>query len=108
LIPILLITLTIESAVVLGYLHWRKKPLQPLLYTSLCINLITQSLLWIGLNLFFRRYLVALLVGEILIWVIESLLLFVMPANRLRFMEAVFLSLSMNLASFGLGWFLPI
>jgi hypothetical protein len=97
----------IESAVVVGYSLWRKKPVQPILYTSLCINFITQSLLWIVLYLFFRRYLIALLVGEILIWAIESLLLYIVPANQLRFTQAVFLSLSMNLASFMLGWFLP-
>jgi hypothetical protein len=108
LIPTLLITIIIESAVVVGYSLWRKKPVRPILSTSLCINIITQSLLWIFLNLFFRRYLVALLVGEALIWAIESLLLFVVRANRLRFMEAIFLSLSMNLLSFALGWFLPI
>jgi hypothetical protein len=59
------------------------------------------------LNLFFQRYLIALLVSEMLIWVIEGLLLSIVPANRLRFMEAVFLSLSMNLASFALGWIMP-
>jgi hypothetical protein len=108
LIPTLLITVIIESAVVVGFSLWRKKPVQPILYTSLCINIITQSLLWIVLNLFVRGYLIALLVGEVLIWVIESLLLLVVPANRLRFMEAVSLSLSMNLMSFAIGWYLPI
>jgi hypothetical protein len=107
LIPTLLITIIIESAVVVGYSLWRKKPVRPILYTSLCINIITQSLLWIFLNLFFRRYLIALLVSEALIWAIESFVLYVMPANRLRFMEAIFLSLGMNLLSFALGWFLP-
>ena len=106
-IPTLLVTVLVESAVVIGYSLWRKKPIQPILYTGLCINLITQSLLWIVLNLFFQNYLIVLLVGEILIWIIESILLFLVPANRLQFMEAVFLSLSMNLASFMLGWFLP-
>jgi hypothetical protein len=108
LILTLLITVIIEGAVVVGYSLWRRKPIQPILYTSLCINLITQSLLWIALNLFFRRYLIALFVGEILIWAIESLLLSVVPANRLRLTEAVFLSLGMNFVSFVPGWFLPI
>jgi hypothetical protein len=72
------------------------------------MNLITQSLLWIALNLFFSHYLIALLVSEILIWLIESILLYSFPANQLGFMEALFLSLSMNLTSFALGWFLPI
>jgi hypothetical protein len=91
LIPTLLITIIIESAVVVGYSLWRKKPVRPILYTSLCINIITQSLLWIFLNLFFRRYLIALLVGEALIWAIESFLLFIVPANRLLFDGGYFL-----------------
>jgi hypothetical protein len=107
LISTLIITVIIESAVAVGYSLWRKKPIQPILYTSLCINLITQSLLWIVLNLFFQHYLIALLVGEFLIWVFESLVLYVVPANQLRFIEAVILCLNMNLVSFALGWFLP-
>jgi hypothetical protein len=92
----------------MGYSLRRRKPIQPILYTSLCINLITQSLLWVALNLFFQHYLIALLTGEIMIWVAESLLLYAVPANRLHFMEAVLLSFSMNVASFAPGWFLPI
>jgi hypothetical protein len=107
LISTLLITIIIESAVVVGYSLLRKNPIQPILCTSLCANLITQSLLWIALNVFFRYYLIALLIGEIAIWVIESFLLYFVPANRLGFIEATLLSLSMNLASFALGWSMP-
>ena len=39
---------------------------------------------------------------------IESALLYVIPANRLRFSDALLLSLGMNLVSFALGWFLPV
>lgn len=92
----------------LGYSLWRKKRIRPILYTSLSINLVTQALLWMALTLFFRHYLIVLLTGEILVWLIEGLLLYAVPANQLRFMEAVFLSLSMNVASFVLGWFLPV
>ena len=71
-----LITIIIEGAVVLGYSLWKKKPVRPILFTSICGNLVTQSLLWIGLNLFFRSYLVALLIAEILIWILESIFLY--------------------------------
>jgi len=108
LIPTLLITVIAEGGVVTGYSLWRRKPLRPILFTSVWVNLITQSLLWVGLNLFFRHYLIALLVAEILIWMIESVLLYSVPANRLCFTDALLLSLSMNLTSFALGWFLPI
>jgi hypothetical protein len=108
LIDTLFITVIIESLIVLGYSLWHRKPALPVLFTSICINLLTQSLLWIGLNLFFRYYLVALSIAEVLIWGLESVLLYVVPANELRWKDAILLSLSMNLASFALGWFLPV
>ncbi|HSB01807.1 MAG TPA: hypothetical protein VLE49_14245, partial [Anaerolineales bacterium] len=66
------------------------------------------ALLWVVLNLFFRNYLVTLLIAETLIWMAEGVLLYSIPANRLRFSEAILLSLGMNLVSFALGWFLPV
>ena len=104
----LLITVIIEGIVAVGYALWRRKPALPLLFTSICINLLTQSLLWIGLNLFFRQYLIALAIAEVLIWGLESILLYVVRATELRLQDAVVLSLSMNLASFALGWLLPV
>jgi hypothetical protein len=108
LIVTLFITITIEAIVVLGYSIWRRKPLGPILFTSTIANLLTQSLLWSALNLFFGHYLITLLIAEILIWMIESVLLSYFPANQLRFAEAVLLSLGMNLASLISGWFLPM
>ena len=107
-IQTLAITIFVEGIVCLVYSIWRKKPIRPILFTGICVNLVTQSFLWIVLNLFFRNYLVTLLIAEILIWMIESVLLWYIPANHLRFAEAIFLSLIMNLASFVPGWFLPI
>ena len=104
----LLVSIIIEGVIVVGYSIWREKPLVPVLLTSICGNLITQSLLWIVLNLFFQRYLITLLVAEIFIWLVESLLLYFVPANRLHFRDAVLLSLCMNVASSMFGWFLPI
>lgn len=101
------VTILIESIIVIGYCFWRKKPLLSILSTSILGNLITQSLLWVVLTLFFQQYLASLLIAEISIWAIESLLLFAVPSNRLRLTEAVLLSLSMNLVSFALGLFLP-
>ena len=104
----LFITIIIEGGVVVGYSRWKKKPVRPILFTSICGNLVTQSLLWIGLNLFFRNYLAILLIAEILICAIEGLMLYSIRPNRLNPKEAVFLSLGMNAASFMLGWFLPV
>ena len=104
----LLVTIIVEGAAGLGYSLWRKKPVTAILVTGIFANLITQSFLWVVLNLFFQRYLISLLLAEILIWMIESFLLYSVPVNRLRFSEALLLSLGMNLASFTPGWFLPI
>ncbi|MGC1374863.1 MAG: hypothetical protein WA821_01485 [Anaerolineales bacterium] len=104
----LLFTILIEGIVVLGYAAWRKKPAGRLLLASLFANLLTQSLLWLALNLFFQHYLAALFTAEVFIWPIESLILYRWPGSRLTWKEAVLLSLGMNLASFGLGWFLPV
>lgn len=103
----LLSTLIIEGAVLLGYCLWRNKPLVALSLTSIVGNLLTQSMLWTALRLFFNDYWVTLLIAEILIWILESILFFNIPANRLTLSEAVLLSLGMNGTSFTLGWFLP-
>ena len=104
----LLVTLLIEGTVCLGYSIWRKKPVGSILLTSLLANLVTQSLLWMALNIFFQHYLAALLLAELLIWLVESVLFFVFRWNQLTFRESLFLSLLMNLSSFGIGWFLPV
>ena len=101
-------TIIIESVVVIGYTLRRRISTGPVLVTGILANLITQSLLWIGLNIFHRHYLPALFVGEILVWMIEALVLHRIPANRLELRESLALSLMMNLASFGIGWFLPV
>ena len=108
LILTLVITVMVEGAVALGYSIWRKKPIRPILFTSIIANLITQSLLWIVLNLFFRHYLLTLLIAEIFIWIVESASLSYISANRLPLADAMFLSLNINLASFAIGWFLPV
>lgn len=101
------ITLILESAVIIAYSLWAKKSVIPILVASICGNLITQSMLWIALNLFFQNYLVTLFISEILIWIAESIFLYFIPANDLSIKEAVLLSLGMNLTSFTLGWYLP-
>jgi hypothetical protein len=108
LIVTLLITILLEGAIALGYCAWQRKPIQPVLFTSVSINLITQSLLWTLLTLFFRQYLLTLLLAELFIWVMEGVTLYSVRANKLRFTDALLLSLGMNLVSFGVGWFLPV
>ena len=107
-IATLAITVLVEGAVVAGYAIWRKKPLKHLLFSSLCANLFTQSILWVVLYLFPHHYLTTLFIAEICIWGIEAFILYLYRFNRLKLREAMLLSLVMNLASFGIGWLLPV
>ncbi|MBC7876370.1 MAG: hypothetical protein H7Y59_04290 [Anaerolineales bacterium] len=102
------ITILIEGLVCLGYSIGNKKPILSIFITSLLANLITQSLLWIALNIFFQYYLLTLFIAEILIWLIESLIFYRFRFNQLSMKESILLSLIINLSSFGIGWFLPI
>lgn len=97
----------IENVIVIGYCVWQQKPIGPILLTSVCANLLTQSLLWVVLQIFFQHYLIALMVAEILILALESFALYFIPANKLRFSEAITLGFLMNGFSFAIGWFLP-
>jgi len=108
LIITILITITVESVVVIIYSRWHAKLFRPILISSIIANLLTQPFLWIVLNFFFQHYLVALCIAEILIWMIESYWLYRFPTNQLRLPEAALLSLFMNLMSFATGLFLPI
>ncbi len=102
------ITIVIEGIVALVYCIWREKPVRAILFTTIALTLFTQSLLWMALKLLFDHYLIVLLIAEFLIWVMESVLLYLIRANQLKFMEAILLSLTMNLVSFAFGWFLPL
>lgn len=106
-IATLLITLGIEGLVCTGFALLYKKPLGGLLLSCLMVNLLTQPLLWLVLNAFYQHYLPALFGTEIAILGIEAVLLYLIPFNKLRWQDALILSLTMNLASFFAGWFLP-
>ena len=104
----LLVTILVEGAVGVVYAAWRRKPVVPILLTSVLANFITQSLLWTALNVFFQHYLTTLLIAEIPIWLMEGYLFYRIRFSQLNVRESLFLSLIMNLVSFGVGWFLPI
>jgi hypothetical protein len=107
-IATLAITIFVESAVVASYALWRKKPLFYLLISSICANLLTQVFLWTVLYLFPQAYLITLFTAEICIWGIEAFILYIYRQNQLTVREAMLLSLVMNLASFSIGWLLPV
>jgi hypothetical protein len=102
------LTICIEGIIVCGFAFWRRKPVGQILTASVAANILTQSLLWGMLNLFAAHYLITLFVMEALIWPLESAILYYFPDARLDWREALSLSLGMNLASFGIGWFLPV
>ena len=107
-IATLAITIVIESVVTAAFAIWRQKPLKNLLFSTVCANLFTQSLLWLTLILFPHQYLVTLIIVEVSIWGIEAIIFYLIRFNRLNLREAFILSLAMNLCSFGIGWLLPV
>lgn len=102
------LTILIEGIIACGFALWQKKPIGLILAASILANLLTQSLLWGVLNLFPGHYLLTLFTAEFFIWLLEGVLLRYFPGTRLDGSEALSLSLGMNLASFGIGWFLPV
>ncbi len=107
-IATLLPTLLVEGLIAAACSRWRRKPLASILLTASLANLLTQSLLWLVLTIFYRAYLPTLFVAEIGVWLTEAVILRLVPANRLAWNEALLLSLGMNLVSFGIGWLIPI
>lgn len=103
----LLVTILIEGSVVLLFCAIKKKPVGSTLLASLVVNLFTQTILWVWLGIFHRFYIAALLIAEIFVWVIEGLLMSKISSGRLNYQDAFGLSFYMNLASFGIGLFLP-
>jgi uncharacterized protein YjeT (DUF2065 family) len=102
------VTIIVEGIVAGSCAVLYKKPVLHLLFSCLLANLLTQPLLWLVLQVFIQHYLMALFIAEFWIWVVEGVILFLYPYNRLRLRDALGLSLAMNLASFAAGWFLPI
>jgi len=108
LIDTLLITIFIEGSIVFAYCRWIGKPLHPILSISVAGNVLTQGMLWGVLHFFFRYYLAALLISELMIWFVEAVLLTLPGKTQVTLRQALWLSLLMNLASFGIGWALPV
>lgn len=107
-IPTLLLSILIEGIIAIGYSRWRRNPAGRLLLALVAANVSTQLLLWAVLNLAPGHYLPILFSAEALIWMIEGVILYLFPGTELGLREALMLSLVLNLASFGIGWFLPV
>jgi len=108
LIHTLPLTLLIEGIVILAYSRFTRKPVGLLLVAGFPANLTTQTILWLGLEIFYKTYQPALLISEIAIWLFEGVWMQNFSNGRLSCKEAFVLSFFMNAASFGIGWFLPV
>ena len=104
----LLITIVVETIIAGSYAARCKKPVRSILLTAIFANFLTQSLLWLVLSFFFQDYLPALFTAEVLIWFLEGICFYSLRTNRLNFLQSLLLSFYMNIASFGIGWFLPV
>ena len=104
----LVITILIEALLVVWFANYYSKPVSSLLLSSMLANIFTQSLLWLTLAFSPLDYLITLIFTEICIFLIEAFILFIIFTNQLTFRQALVLSLGINLASFTIGWFIPV
>lgn len=98
---ILAVIFTVISELVIALLFaviMKLKSKLKLLVTVVIVNFVTISLLWLTAQIFsFGTNLVFLLVGELLVFVIEGLAIFMVNKNQLSFMKAFILSFVMNI-----------
>ena len=104
----ILLSLLIEGTVTCVVTYLIRKPTFSILITICGASLFTQCLLWAILLLFPQHYLSTLFIVEILIWLIEAIILRVVPKNQLSWHEALWFSLIINGVSFGIGLFLRV
>ncbi len=102
------LTLLVEGLLVVLYALWRRKPALTLLLASVIMNLFTQVMLWAAINLYIASPRLTVSVAEIFIFVMEGAFLRLFPGSRLGWVEAMLLSLAINLASFSAGWLLKM
>lgn len=105
----LIATLIVELTLGVVYVFWRKHPKMLFLTVILLINLITQPALWLTISGFSGRYpIIIVLIAEAFVWLLEAAGIFLALRKRVRFGEAILVSLVLNAVSFGLGMFLPL
>jgi hypothetical protein len=120
----LLLTMAIEGLVVVLYASLRGRSRLTLLTLVTLVNLISQPLLWILLvvadqlgspptykpiaSLMPQAPWAMVVLAEIVVWLLEAVLLYLMQRKTLSFKEALALSAILNAASFGAGLLLPL
>jgi len=104
----LLVTLITELAIGLIYVTWRKRPWFSVLLTILLMNMVTQPVLWFLVKELRLSLCIWVYVLEVIVWLVEARILYIVLRKSARFSETLLLSLAMNLASFGIGLLLPL
>ena len=107
----LLATLAIELPLAVGYIFWRKRSAVFLMTVVVMMNIITYTLLMLGMGAIFDLtvpHLLWILVWEFIVWAIEAAILAFSLRKQARLGEAFLLSLVLNGASFGIGILLPV
>jgi hypothetical protein len=102
------LTIAVESVLAFAYSSLRGKPRLSLVTAVLLINLITLPALWFVLQSLNNSSLPFLALGEVLIWLFETVLLYLTQRSYLSFKESLILSLGLNGASFLAGLFFPV
>ncbi|HWB23933.1 MAG TPA: hypothetical protein VG738_00570 [Chitinophagaceae bacterium] len=99
----LLITIVLESLVVLVFLLVRKMPLKNLKYVTY-VNLVTHPILWL-VSARLTGFALGDLIGEPLVLLIEAVILYRCFRPFIYYRTAFWLSFLMNLTSFFIGGF---
>ena len=107
--PAVPLTVLVECAAALIYAVLRKRNLTTTGTFVLLANLLTVPvLLFIALIFGFNAIGFVILTVEILIWLVEAVVLFIVQRQTIKFHEALLLSLGLNLLSFLTGLLLPV
>jgi hypothetical protein len=105
----LITTLVVELLLGTVYVLWKKRSTSIILTMILLLNLVTQPVLWITLSGFSGMSSIYLIIfAEGVVWLVEAGGLYLSQRNTIRFQEALWVSFTLNVASFVVGIFLPI
>jgi len=105
----LITTLVVELLLGTVYVLWKKRSASIILTMILLLNLVTQPVLWISLSGFSGMSSIYLIFfAEGVVWLVEAGGLYLSQRNTIHFQEALWVSFTLNVASFVVGIFLPI
>ena len=101
-----LYTMFIELGIAFGYLLFRRIKMDRILFAIVAANAFTQPVFFFlvsrSTNVIF-----ATIVGELLIWIVETAVVYFIQHKQLTFKHILALTFVLNVASFGFGLLLP-